>query len=111
VKNMTELILYRAHGERGDKAEEILKRHNIDYEVSLRHPDRHGLPIFTMPRLETPYGTYEGEEEIEMFVKEGISRYFKKLPKPELEKLSKEERTNLFKESAKLFTSELCKNK
>ena len=71
---MREIILYRAPGERGDRAEEILKKHNIDYEVSMRN----GVISFTMPRLDTPYGVYEGEDGIEKFVEEGISRYFKK---------------------------------
>jgi len=76
IKGLTvsKIILYRAPGERGDKAEEILKKHNIDYEVSMRN----GVIFFTMPRLETPFGVYEGEEEIEKFVNEKVSRYFKK---------------------------------
>ena len=69
------LVLYRAPDDgRGNKVEQILKENNIDYEVSYRN----SVIFFTMPRLETPYGTYEGEEEIQNFVKERISKNFRK---------------------------------
>jgi len=72
---MAKVVLYRAPSdERGNRVERILKENNIDYDVSHRN----GVIFFNMPRLETPYGVYEGEKEIEMFVNEGISRHFKK---------------------------------
>ena len=72
---MAKILLYRApREERGDRVERILRKNNIDYEVSYRN----NVIFFTMPRLETPYGVYEGEEEIEKFVNEGISKHFKK---------------------------------
>ena len=72
---MAKILLYRARGEeRGDRVERILRENNIDYEISYRN----NVIFFTMPRLETPYGVYEGEDEIEKFVNEGISKHFKR---------------------------------